>query len=506
VAGRHNIILTPDELLDLPGSLRQRFPGGARVVRCALDARHRKVRFLLTVEEGPEVPGSGAEPIRRAKLHTGRSVVVVGAGPAGLFAALSLLERGVTPVVLDRGAAFPERHLAARDLRLKGELKAAPAMTCGLGGAGTYSDGKLHTRKRTADTTRVIDLLAWFARDPWLTVDTHPHIGSNRLPRAVQRIRDFIEAAGGRFFFRTEVDSLVLKGGRTIGVRIGTGEVVRGDAVVLAPGNSARGLFERLASQFVAVESKPLAVGVRVEHPRTVIDTIQLGAHAGHPACGAARYAFAVTAGGRGVYSFCMCPGGYVIPTPPDTGRLSLNGMSFATRSSAWSNAAVVVTVSSADWGTHSPLAGVAFQRSLEEACLAGGGGGFRAPAQRLTDFMKQRPSRSLPEVSYKPGVVPYEVFRLLPGFVADGIRAGVTQADRQMRGYLTSEAVVIGVETMTSSPVRFPRSPEMMSLSHPGLFPCGEGSGWAGGITSSAADGLAAGALASAWAVERPA
>ena len=492
--------MTPDEYLELDSVLLARAATYElpfwRVKRRSLDARGKGVRFVLQVELsgrpfGPLLTAPDLAPLpARAP-----SAVVVGAGPAGLFAAYGLLERGVRPVVLERGQAFPARHLLVRDLKFKGVLSAPPAMTSGLGGAGAYSDGKLFTRKRSKETARVRRLLAWFAGDERLLVDAHPHVGSNRLPRAVARLRAFLEARGAEFRFGAEVSGLASVGGRTAGVRLVSGERVDADAVVLAVGNHARGLFKQLHEEGVALEGKGLAVGVRVEHPASHIDRIQFGEFAGHSACGSARYAFAFSAIGNGVYSFCMCPGGYVIPAPPEEGCLSVNGMSFATRSSPWSNAAVVASVSPDDWNASSPLGGVEFLRELERAAFAAGKGGYKAPAQRLADFLDGRPSTSLPETSYRPGVTAADVGGLLPGPLVEALREGLAAADRKLRGYLVGEAVVIAVETLTSCPVRFPRTAAGYSVSHDGLFPCGEGGGWAGGITSSAADGLATGA-----------
>ena len=495
-----SIRITPDEYLELDSVISERVLTPSlpfwRVVRRSLDARGRSARFEVQVELSatPFVPES-AEPTIDLPAAGAPVALVVGAGPAGLFAALGLLERGVKPVVLERGEAFPARHLLVRDLRYKGSFSAPPAMTSGLGGAGAYSDGKLFTRKRSPQTARVRRLMAWLAEDANLMMDAHPHVGSNRLPRVVTRLVEFLAARGAEFRFGTEVSGLVERGGTVAGVRLVSGETLAGDATVLAVGNHARTLVAQLHEDGVALEAKGLAVGVRVEHPASLIDRIQLGALAGHPACGSARYAFAFEAGERGVYSFCMCPGGYVIPAPPEEGCLSVNGMSFATRSSRWSNAAVVASVSPADWDASSPLGGIQFLRDLEKAAFAAGGGGYRAPAQRRVDFLAGHASTSLPECSYKPGVMAADVGGLFSGAVLDGLREGLTAADKKLRGYLHPDAVVIAAETLTSSPIRFPRTSEGTSISHDGLFPCGEGGGWAGGITSSAADGLVTGA-----------
>ena len=500
-SGKTVLRLTPDEYLEVDSVVPRMLGLGERacyrVVRRSIDARHRRVRIVLTVE--PSLPGPPVtleNPFGRCRTPTGKQVVVVGAGPAGLFASLALLEGGVAPVILDRGISFPDRHYEAKKVRLYGEqLRHAP-MTCGLGGAGAFSDGKLHTRKGGKDARRALRVMAFLAGDEGLLVDAHPHVGSNRLPRVMDAFREYLDSLGARFFFNTEVTELVVKGERIIGVGIDSGEKVLGDAVVLAPGNSARTLVAALHRQRVAMEPKSFAIGARVEHPQQLIDRIQYGDMAGHPALGAARYAFAFSDGPRPVYSFCMCPGGYVIPTPPEPGRLAVNGMSHSTRGSGWSNAALVTAVSAEDWSHDSstPLGGVAFQRQLEGRFYEAGGGDCRAPAQRVTDFLAGKCSSSLPESSYRPGLSPSCLRELLPGCVVESLRDGLRRADERMRGYICEEGLLIGPETLTSSPVRIMRSHDGESISHPGLHPCGEGSGWAGGITSSAADGLACG------------
>jgi hypothetical protein len=489
------VVLTPDEALEWERWIRVRLglsdEQGVEIVRRTLDARHTpRIEYRVMVGEGilPEDP-SLALPERLS----GPPVIVVGAGPAGLFAALGLAERGIASIVVDRGADFPRRHVLVRAGRLWGRDEGVGALLWGLGGAGAYSDGKLHTRKRGAHVSRVLRWLSHFdAGRDWI-LDAHPHVGSNRLPGVVGRMRTALQASGVQFLFDTTVSGLRTRDGHVTGVETSAGSL-DGQAVILAVGNNARPLFSSLRAEGVALVSKPLAVGVRVEHPRPFIDGIQFGRFAGHPALGAARYSFAFqTSSGRGVYSFCMCPGGYVLSTPPEAGHLAVNGMSFSTRSSPWSNCALVVTVGPQDWtDPGDSLGAMEYQRDLEVRSFEAGGGGYAAPAQRVTDFLSGCGSGDLPVGSYTPRMVPADLCGVLPSSVIDSLKEGLLLADRSMPGYISRDAVLVGSETLTSSPVQFPRDGlTLQSVSHPGLYPCGEGSGWAGGITSSAADGL---------------
>ena len=474
-----------------------------RILRRSIDAR-KGVRFQLRVEcsATPFQPRS-LEPQVEPVDPSAPRVLIVGTGPAGLFAALSVLEGGAIPVLLDRGEGFPERHERSKELRIWGRESGYGAMIHGLGGAGAYSDGKLMTRSKGRTVRKVLNTFSWFADDPSLLLDNHPHVGSDRLPIASDRFRAFLVERGAEFHFNTEVTGLVIRRGRIAGVEVKGKEPVFGDAVIGAMGNSARDLFARLHEQEIQMEPKGFAVGVRVEHPRALIDKIQLGSFAGHPALGAARYAFAMQANGRGVYSFCMCPGGYVIPTPPEPHLLSVNGMSFSSRNSAFSNAAVVATVNPEDWGG-TVLGGIDFQRQIEKGAMEAGGGDYVAPAQPLADFVEGLPGacRRVDNSSYQRGLMAHPLASLFPEAVALSLRQALGQVDDTMRGYYTNEATVIAPETMTSSPVRFPRNSETMSSpSCAGFFPAGEGAGWAGGITSSSVDGYRVGEQAAAFA-----
>lgn len=502
---RITIRLTPDEAAQHHRYILERLPPEAahhRVVRRSVDARHGRVHLQYAVEYScleplPLLVTPPAPPVRQK----GHRVVVVGAGPAGLMAAYALVQAGVTPLVLERGSDFPTRHEQVRSLRRHGEMEAAPALTCGLGGAGTYSDGKLMTRRSSASTRQAMALFAWFGNNPDLVVDSHPHVGSNKLPQLVDALRRYLEEQGASFYFNTTVTGLTVSGGRVTGVAIVGGETVAAEAVVLASGNSARPLLASLHGAGVAMEPRPFAMGVRVEHAREWVDHTQYGDDAGHPMLGAARYAFAFSGGPRAVYSFCMCPGGHLLPTPPEAEHLAVNGMSFAKRSGHWSNAALVAATTPLDWAAidSSALGGISLQRAIESKAYAVGGG-YLAPAQRLPDFLAGRVSGTLPESSYLPGIVSARVDQMLPEAIVEALRGGFAQAEQKMRGYIQAEALVVAPETLTSTPVRLLRNDLLQSRSHPGLFPCGEGSGWAGGITSSAADGLRAGELAAGW------
>jgi uncharacterized FAD-dependent dehydrogenase len=467
------------------------------VVRRSIDARGRRVRINLglCVFDGGEEPTPGIPAFRYREVRAAPPVVIVGAGPAGLFAALRLLELGIKPVVVERGKPVDTRRKDVAALNRRGILDQDSNYAFGEGGAGTFSDGKLYTRsKKRGDHRRVLFRFREHGADERILIDAHPHIGSNRLPAIVSAMRSTIETHGGGVHFQQKTAGLSISCGRVDGVKLAGGGYVRGNAVILATGHSARDVYRMLLDQAVALEAKPFAMGVRVEHPQRLIDEIQYHGQARGDHLPAAAYRLVQQVDGRGVYSFCMCPGGFIVPASTEDEALVINGMSFARRNSPFANAGIVVEIAMADVpnpDTGGALAGLNHQRAFEQTAFRHGGGGMVAPAQRLADFVDNRPSAGLPACSYPPGVVASPLHRWIPDSIRRRLQAGFRAFDRKMKGFLTNEAVVVGVESRTSSPVRIPRDPRTLQhISVQGLFPCGEGAGYAGGIVSCAVDG----------------
>ena len=463
----------------------------------SIDARRGRIRFHLVLGiKGPDEPIGGA-PLREV---SGDPVVIIGGGPAGLFCAYELARAGIRSVIVDRGKPVQARRRDLKGLTQHGTVDPDSNYCYGEGGAGTYSDGKLYTRShKRGDVRDVIEILALHGAPADILLDARPHIGSNKLPKVITALRERLEGVGSAIRFGARVTDLVVREGRAIGVRFADGDELLGRAVVVATGHSARDVHALLIRAGVQLEAKPFAMGVRIEHPQPLIDRIQYGRAAGHPKLPAAPYRLAYTpSDGRGAFSFCMCPGGWIVPASTEADGLVVNGMSLSRRDSPYANSGLVVAIELADLdrlGLSRPLGGVELQRRLEQAAMQAGGGELRAPATRATDFVRGKASSTVPATSYQPGLAATDIGAVLDAIgipLAARLREAFGAFDRQMRGYLTEEAVLVGVESRTSSPVRVPRdAATLMSPDLGELYPCAEGAGYAGGIVSAALDGI---------------
>jgi hypothetical protein len=483
------------------------------ILRKSLDARHKphltQVLSLafsieasrlpkgdphLALHEDPPLPPLPEIPIEGRPL-------IVGAGPAGQFAALGLAARGHRPIVLERGRPIAERRLDVRRLWLERVLDPDSNVQFGEGGAGTFSDGKLTSRNSSWFTRQVLRWFCSLGASEDVVYSHLPHVGTDGIRRISSRLRHLLEEAGAEFIFSARVERLVVRDGRAGGVLLSDGRFLESSTVILATGHSARDTAEALHGDGIAMELKPFAMGLRIEHPRELIDRSQYGAGCRLDITGSATYKLAARTGGgqRGCYSFCMCPGGMVVLAASEEGRLVVNGMSWSARKMAWSNAALVAQVEEADlrrwaaaWGLpDSPLTGHHVQQSLEERAYAAGGSSWNAPAQRARDFLAGRLSRDLPAASYRPALSSVRLGGVLPAEITASLREALRHFERSLRGFI-DEGLLIAPETRTSSPLRLPRDPDTrQSVNVAGLFPVGEGAGYSGGIVSSAADGL---------------
>ncbi len=471
-----------------------------RIIRKSIDARKSKIFINLTIlaaygKEEKLLPS--VKPFLPEKLSPDAPIaVIVGAGPAGLFAALKLIELGIKPIVIERGKDVDSRRIDIAEISKKKEINPVSNYCFGEGGAGAYSDGKLFTRsKKRGDVGEVLNLLVAHGAKEDILIDSHPHIGSDKLPEVIKSIRHSIIKYGGEVRFETHVDGLEIKNGRVCGVRSGE-EVISSDAVILAIGHSAHDTIRKLFDQGIKMEPKGIAVGVRLEHPQSVIDRLQYHSKEGRGKyLPAAEYSYVTQVDGRGVYSFCMCPGGVIVPAGSSTGELVVNGMSASARSGQWANSGMVVEIRPEDFPEYKKVGDLCmleFQEDLEKRMFKESGASINAPAQRMIDFTKGVISSTLPKTSYAPGVHSADFNSLLPSFISTRLKKGFLEFGKRCRGFLTNDALMVGLESRTSSPVRIPREKE--SLEHieiKGLFPAGEGAGYAGGIVSAAMDGI---------------
>jgi uncharacterized protein len=471
--------------------------GEYRIIRKSIDARKGKIKVNMGIRifGSDEVVDSDAPSFNYLDVRNATPVVIVGSGPAGLFAALRLIELGLKPIIVERGKQVSERKRDIAMLSRDHNLNPDSNYAFGEGGAGTFSDGKLYTRsKKRGDHKRILQTLNNHGADENILYDAHPHIGTNKLPGVITKIRETITGHGGEFLFNSRVGSILVKNDTAIGVKLIDGQVINGRAVILAAGHSARDIYKMLIDQKIQLEAKPFAMGVRVEHQQALIDSIQYHGATKDEFLPAASYNLVHQVDGRGVYSFCMCPGGFIVPAATSPGEVVVNGMSPSQRNSLWANSGIVVEVRLEDLSNYSKygeMAGLEFQNELELLAGKHGSFGVKAPAQRLVDFVEGRSSHSLPTCSYHPGVNPSDMHNWLPEFISKRLQQGFSEFGKKMKGYLTNDALILGVESRTSSPIRIPRNPETYQhIRVQGLFPSGEGAGYAGGIVSSAVDG----------------
>ncbi len=472
---------------------------GIRVLKRSIDARQRNVVVNLKVRvyiDEPMTQDYLVPPIDYKAVDGKRQAVVVGMGPGGLFAALRLIELGIKPIVLERGKDVMQRRIDASMIQREGIVNPESNYCYGEGGAGAYSDGKLYTRsKKRGSVDRILGIFVQHGAREDILIDAHPHIGSDKLPGVIKAMRETILRCGGEVHFETRVTRLVVEDGKVTGVETAAGERFDGP-VILATGHSARDVYQMLYDSDITVEAKGIAVGVRLEHPQRIIDQIQYHSVSGRgDFLPAAEYNFVTQVDHRGVYSFCMCPGGFVVPAVSEVDGLVVNGMSPSNRGSHWANSGMVVEIHPEDlpdqYKKYGELAMMEFQRDMERRAFAEAGNTLIAGAQRMKDFVDGKASRNIPPSSYLPGVQMSRLDLWMPPFVANRLRKGFKVFGKSAQGFLTNDAVVIGVETRTSSPLRIPRdNTTFHHVALEGLYPCGEGAGYAGGIVSSAIDG----------------
>ncbi len=468
------------------------------ILKRSIDARQKAIKINLKVAIYFQEDDFVEEKIQLPdykNVANSPEVIVVGAGPAGLFAALQLIELGLKPIVIERGKDVRGRRRDLKAINLDHIVNEDSNYCFGEGGAGTYSDGKLYTRsKKRGDVTRILELLVGFGASDDILIEAHPHIGTNKLPKIIQDIREKIIEMGGLVLFETKLTDIIIKNNEVLGIVTQSGDTILSNKIILATGHSARDIFELLDRKKVFIEAKPFALGVRAEHPQSLIDSIQYSCDYRGEHLPPAPYSIVKQVGGRGMYSFCMCPGGVIAPCATSPGEVVTNGWSPSKRDQATANSGIVIELKLEDFQPFSKfgaLAGLEFQKSIEQKAWHLAGGTQKVPAQRMVDFTKNQVSSEIPKTSYVPGTTSVEMGAVFPGFLSQILREGFSEFGKSMKGYLTNEAILHAPESRTSSPVRIPR--DSISLEHlqiKGLYPCGEGAGYAGGIISAAIDG----------------
>ena len=468
--------------------------GGYKILKRSIDARSRKVIYRLQVRTFIDEPLlTESFVVNYKNVSNAKHVVIVGAGPAGLFAALQCIENGLKPIVLERGKDVKQRRRDLAAINKEGIVNTESNYCYGEGGAGTYSDGKLYTRSnKRGDINKVLQAFVQHGAAEDILVDARPHIGTNKLPHIITAIRETILNAGGEVRFDQKVTDVLIDFGKVKGVEINGEEKLLSDAVILATGHSARDIYELLHKKNILVEAKPFALGVRIEHPQSIIDAAQYHCDIRSEFLPPAYYSLVEQVGARGVFSFCMCPGGIIAPCATYADEIVVNGWSPSKRNNPFANSGTVVQITLDDVKGDDPLRMMHFQSEIEKTAFRLGGGDLVAPAQRMVDFVEGRISVDLPKNSYLPGTRSVMLKETLPDFVASSLKNALPLFGKKMKGYYTNEAILVGVESRSSSPVRIPRDKE--TFQHPqvaGLYPCAEGAGYAGGIVSAAIDGV---------------
>ena len=463
--------------------------------RKSLDSRQRNIFYLMRFE----VYDQGEIPVNHHKtvyqnVENKPSVIIIGAGPAGYFAALKLIERGIKPIVLDRGKDVRARRRDLRAIQQDGQVNEHSNYCFGEGGAGTYSDGKLYTRsQKRGNIIGILNTLHDHGAPDDILFDAHPHIGSNKLPKIVSNIRETILKHGGEVHFEHFVTDLIINNDKIEGCETADGQRFYSKAVILATGHSARDIFELLHKKGIKLEAKDFALGVRIEHPQSLVDAIQYRQNPRHPELPAASYRLTTQVNNKGVFSFCMCPGGLIVPAATHPGELVVNGMSLSRRDSPYSNSGFVTAVDKEDFKDFEELgifAGLEYQKHFEQIMWQHGDGSQKAPAQLVQDFLKGRLSENLLDTSYIPGIYSARMDQLLPAPIVERLRAGLRAFGKRHPSYIGPKAQIIGIESRTSSPIRIPRNKDGQHVEIEGLYPCGEGAGYAGGILSACMDG----------------
>ncbi len=468
------------------------------ILKRSVDARQKAIKINLKVLiyfKDEDYVATNIQLPEYKNVVNSQEVIIVGAGPAGLFAALQLIELGLKPIVIERGKDVRGRRRDLKAINLEHLVNEDSNYCFGEGGAGTYSDGKLYTRsKKRGDVTRILELFVAFGASPDILIEAHPHIGTNKLPQIIQDIREKIIEFGGQVLFETRVADIQIKNNAVEGIVTSTGETIPASHIILATGHSARDIYELLDKKKIFIEAKPFAIGVRAEHPQTLIDSIQYSCDYRGDYLPPAPYSIVKQVNGRGMYSFCMCPGGVIAPCATSPGEVVTNGWSPSKRDQATANSGIVIELKLEDYKPFEKfgaLAGLEFQKSIEKKAWHLAGETQKVPAQRMIDFTQNRVSSEIPKTSYVPGTTSIEMGQVFPGYLTQILREGFSQFGKLMKGYLTNDAILHAPESRTSSPVRIPRNPDTLEhVQIKGLYPCGEGAGYAGGIISAAIDG----------------